>query len=132
MRLLRFCRIRIYWNNNVHTFNDLLPGGCFDGVCRDCCSGGIGGSRFFLFGFEPGGEGVEVAAEHYADALGGGGGADIVVLVIVAVVCFQAPCPLGCEQVLNVEVSDELVGVQRFVAVAEVAVEQQSVVEQTA
>ena len=73
---------------------------------------------------------VEVVLEHDADALGGQRVADVVVLVVAAVVCLQSEIAVLCEQVLNVEVSDKAVAVHRVVAVAEVAVEQQAVVEQ--
>ena len=75
---------------------------------------------------------VEVAAEHNAHALCGGGGAYVVVLVVVAVVSLQAPCAAGCEQVFDVEVAYKLVCVQALVAVSEIAVEEQTVVEQSA
>ena len=73
---------------------------------------------------------VEIVFEHDANALGGSGGAHVVVLVVVMIIGFQAYSALTVEEILDVEVADKLIGIERFVAVTEVAVEQQAVVEQ--
>lgn len=116
----------------------LVGAGCWRGDGRSLLRGrdvGIqrrryGGFLLFAETVEEGEEAVEVAFEHHTDALGGLGRAQVVVLVVVAVVGFQAPASFAVEQILKVEVADELTAVQSVVAVAEVAVEQQPVVEQ--
>lgn len=74
---------------------------------------------------------VKIVLEHDAYALGGVGCTDVIVLVVVVVVGFQANGALAIEEIFDVEVADELVGVERFVAITEVAVEEQSVIEQS-
>lgn len=85
------------------------------------------GNGLFAAGAE---EGVEVVFEDEADALGGQGGLYVEVAVVEVVVGFEAPVAASVEEVFDVEVSDELVVVEGFVAIAEVAVEKEAVVEQ--
>ena len=75
---------------------------------------------------------VKVALEHHSYALCGQSATQIVVLVIVAVVGFETYRSGAVEEIFDVKVAYERVVVKRFVAVAEVAVEQQAVVEQMA
>ena len=70
--------------------------------------------------------------ENEADALGRQGGFNVEVAVVEVVIGFQAPVALARQQVFDVEVANELVGVQSFVAITEIAVEQQAVIEQVA
>ena len=72
--------------------------------------------------------------EHHAYTLSGEGALDVVVLVVEVVVSLEANVAVLCEQILYIEVAYEVgvSGIHRVVAVAEVAVEEQSVVEQLA
>lgn len=81
-------------------------------------------------GAQEGGKGVEILAQDDADTLGGQGRAQVIVLVVVAVIGFQAEVARTVKEVFKLEVSDKLVGVQALVAIAEIAVEKQPVVEQ--
>ena len=74
---------------------------------------------------------VEVAAEHDAHALGRLRRPHVEVAVVVAVICLQAPCASFVEKVFYIEVAYKLVAVERFVAITEVAVENQPVVERS-
>ena len=70
---------------------------------------------------------------HNAHALGGEGVAHIVVLVVEVVVGLESQRATAVEQILDVKVANEVAAlVVGVVAVAEVAVKQQSVVEQLA
>ena len=75
---------------------------------------------------------VEVVLEHNAYALRCECIADVVVLVVVAVVGFEPEISVFGQEVFDVEVADKVVAVHSVVGVAEVAVEQQAVVEQMA
>lgn len=75
---------------------------------------------------------VEVVLEHNAYALRCECIADVVVLVVVAVVGFEPEISVFGQEVFDVEVADKVVAVHSVVGVAEVAVEQQAVVEQSA
>jgi len=57
---------------------------------------------------------------------------NIEVAVVVPIVCFKSYVSAPVQKILYVEVSDKSVVVKRFVSVAEIAVKQQSVVEQVA
>ena len=84
---------------------------------------------FFLVLAEEFAPAVEIFLELYADALCGKGGLNEV-SVVGLVVGFQCDAAGGGEQVTDVEVADEVVcGVVAF-AVSEVAVYEESVVEQ--
>ncbi len=58
------------------------------------------------------------------------GRAQIIILVIVAVIGFKAPHPFAVEDILQVEITDKLVGVQTIIPIAEIPVKKQPVVEQ--
>ena len=77
-------------------------------------------------------EAVEIVLEHNADALCCQGVADVVVLVVVAIVGFKSEVAVFGKEVFDVEVADKVVAVHCVVGVSEVAVEQQTVVEQSA
>ena len=75
---------------------------------------------------------TEIVTQHDAHALGGEGRLDVVVLVVVVVVGLEPYGAALVEQILQVEVADEGIVVHRVVAVTEVPVENQPVVEQLA
>ena len=85
-----------------------------------------------LFGAEKSEEIIEVLFENNAYALSCLSSADIIILVIIAVVSFQTPRSFWIEQIFDIKVTDKLVGVELFVAIAKVAVEQQTIIEQSA
>ena len=75
---------------------------------------------------------VEVVFKHHSYALSGQSIADVIVLVVVAVVCFKADISVFGQKILNVKVADKAVVVHCSIAIAEVSVEQKSVVKQVA
>ena len=87
-------------------------------------------SSFFFSRFSE--QPFEVVFENDTYALCCQGVAHIIVFIVVAVVCLQADIAVFCQQVLNVEVADKVVAVHGVVAVAEVAIQQQAVVQQSA
>ena len=72
---------------------------------------------------------VEIVFEHDANALGGSCCAHVVVLIVIMIIGFQSDSALTVEKILDIEVADKLIGIERLVAVAEIAVEQQAIVE---
>lgn len=103
------------------------------GVGRKSCRIASNGT-FFLSG--AGGDpkqildGGKVAFEYEAGTLCGEGRLDVVVPVVVVVIGFEAEVSVAVKQVFEIEVADEGVVAGGVVAITEVSVEYQPVVEQ--
>ena len=75
---------------------------------------------------------VEIALEHYSHTLSGKSRFDIEILVVVAVVGLQPYRATSIQEIFYIEIAYELVVVQRLVAIAEITVHQQTVIQQMA